>query len=148
MKSRLIGLAATVFTPFIMSDAAAARLTEIPSRFQGAGCNLKYSYARKPKADASDCVSAKAENTDGAGHDNAIRITGSQVQGPKWACTVKSIEKLTKIEISFTADCSAENTPYSSTITLIRRPGKRMIVQQVVSGRYTLDIYHLRAASH
>lgn len=135
--------------PFIISlftnAAATERPKEIPVRFQGAGCNLKYIYSRTPQ-DKWGCYTAKAEFKEGTGHDNDnfIRVTRTEIGGIEWGCSVKDIENLLDLEVSFTGECSDEGVTYFSKITLILRPGNRLIVHEVVSGLHAIDVYHLR----
>lgn len=129
-----------------LAGGGAARTAEVPAPFHGAGCNLKYSYARAPKGDASDCISAKAGRKEGEGHDNDnfIRITKEGVMGVEWGCSVKSVRTAEPAEFTFAAACSDEGTEFASTVTLLLRPGRLVIVDQVVEGRHIIDIYRLR----
>jgi hypothetical protein len=125
---------------------AAQPAGEIPAAFRGAGCNLKYTYARQPKGDASSCVSAKAGRKEGDGHDNDnfIRISRTGVAGVEWDCKVKTVKTASEAEFTFAGDCSDENTQSASTVTLLLRPGRLVIVDQVTEGRHIIDIYRLR----
>jgi hypothetical protein len=149
-----IGLVAVGLLAFVGSVAVAVpggAGNEIPPKFRGAGCNLKYGYTRTPKADASECIAAKAGRKDGDAHDNDnfIRITAGGVAGVEWGCTVKSIKAATDTEFTFVGECSDEGSQGSaSTVTLLLRPGKVVIVDQVTEGRHIIDIYHILDGLH
>jgi hypothetical protein len=122
---------------------------EIPAKFQGEGCNLKYTYARTPKNNTTGCVSAKADYKEGEGHDNDnfIRITKDNVGGVEWGCTVKTVKSAGDAEFTFDGDCGGEGVEFASTVTLLLRPGKMVIVDQVVEGRHMVDVYRLNSTA-
>jgi hypothetical protein len=129
-----------------LGPSGIASAAEIPASFHGAGCNLKYTYTRTPAGDATGCVSAKAGRKEGDGHDNDnfIRITNTGVAGVEWACDVKSVIKASENEFTFAGACSDEGSEFTSTVTLLMRPGRHVILDQDVDGRHIVDIYRLR----
>ena len=144
MGSGLIGAGIVVFASAAAGAAQAG--AEIPAAFHGAGCNLKYTYARAPKGDATDCFSAKAYRKDGEGPDgdNFIRISGTRIAGFEWGCDVKTVKAMSETELTFTGNCGDEGTEYDGTVTLLLRPGRQVIIDQIVEGRHIIDIYRLR----
>lgn len=146
MLTRIGAIAAGFMAAASVAVAAPAGMgSEIPAKFRGAGCNLKYAYSRTPKADASECISAKAGRKEGDAHDNDnfIRITAGGVAGVEWGCTVKTVKTATDTEFTFVGECSDEGQSMTSTVTLIMRPGKVVILDQVTEGRHIIDVYHL-----
>jgi hypothetical protein len=141
------GLFATAVLVFAAStvDVSAGPGAEIPPQFRGAGCNLKYAYTKTPKADASECIYAKADHKEGDAHDNDnfIRITKDNVAGVEWGCTVKSVKAAGAAEFTFVGDCGEEGTSYPAVVTLLMRPGNLVIVDVANEGLHTIDIYHL-----
>jgi hypothetical protein len=136
------------FGAFLLAGglADASLSAEIPAALHGAGCNLKYTYARTPKGDASDCINAKAGREDGQGHDNDnfIRITKDKIAGVEWGCDVKSVTKVNESEVVFAGACGDEGTEYEGKVTLLLRPGRLVIIDQETEGRHMIDIYRLR----
>jgi hypothetical protein len=147
MAPRLNWLACVASILFSATGATALAepIAKIPPRFQGAGCNLKYVYARTPRLNASDCIAAKEGHKDGDAHDNDnfIRITEDGVAGVEWGCSVKTAKTMNEAEFTFAGECSDEGTSSSGTITLLLRPGRLVIVDQVTKGQHIIDIYHL-----
>jgi hypothetical protein len=150
MSMRIGVMAAGMIAFAVNTGAVAAGGAEVPTKFHGAGCNLKYTYSRTPKGDAFDCVQAKSGYKEGVSHDNDnfIRINASGVSGVEWGCTVKSVKTSTDTEFTFTADCSDEGHSSAGTVTLLLRPGKLVIVDQVAEGTHIIDVYHLLDGLH
>src|SRR5262249_16575349 len=109
----------------LTASSVLAAPSEVPAQFHGAGCNLKYTYARTPQNSASACINAKADYKEGDGHDNDnfIRITRDGVAGVEWGCDVGSVIKAAESEFSFAGKCSDESVEFTSTVTLLLRPG-------------------------
>lgn len=145
MSARIGLMAVGAFALAMNAGAAPAQAAEIPAKFHGAGCNLKYAYTRTPKGDAYDCVKAKEGHQDGVAHDNDnfIRINSKGVSGVEWGCTVKSVKTSTDTEFTYAADCSAEGHEAPGTVTLLLRPGNLVIVDQTMKGQHFIDVYHL-----
>jgi hypothetical protein len=143
-RPMVLGLAMMTMGMFAATAEPAA---EIPAKFHGNGCNLKYTYARAPKDYAADCINARQGHKEGEGHndDNFIRITKSSVAGVEWVCDVKTAKTAGETEFTFDADCGGEgDATYASTVTLLLRPGRLVIVDQAIEGRHLTDIYRLR----
>ncbi len=145
------GLIGACLVLFAAAAAGAAQAAEkIPAAFHGAGCNLKYTYARAPKGDATDCFSAKAFRKEGEGPDgdNFIRISGTKIAGFEWGCDVKTVKTVSETELTFEGACGDEGTEYDGTVSLVLRPGRQVIIDQIVEGRHIVDIYRLRDDLH
>ena len=143
-RTGLIGIGVFLFGAG--AACAAPGPAEIPAAFHGAGCNLKYTYARAPKAKADDCIAARADRRENEGiiEDNFIRINKAGITGFEWGCQVKTVKLANETEFSFAGDCGDEGTEYAGTVTLLRRPGRLVIVHRVVEGRHVIDVYRLR----
>jgi hypothetical protein len=142
--ARLMAAGAAVMT--ISLVAAAEPSTEIPRQFHGAGCNLKYTYARAAKGDAADCVNAKAGRAEDQAYtnDDFIRITGTSVAGSELICDVKAVKTASATEFTFDADCLEGEQGIVSTVTLLLRPGRQIIFDHIYEGRHFIEIYQLR----
>ena len=79
---------------FLSWAGVAQGAPEIPAAFHGAGCNLKYTYARAPKAKADDCIAARGDRRENEGiiEDNFIRIDKGGITGFEWHCRVKAVK--------------------------------------------------------
>lgn len=146
MSARIGLIAAGMLALTVSAEAVPGAGAEIPEKFHGTGCNLKYIYARTPKGDAYDCVKAKADYKEGTAHDNDnfIRIRAGGIAGVEWGCTVKSVKVATDTEFTFVGECSDEGHSSASTVTLLLRPGNLVIVDQITDGQHTIDVYRLR----
>jgi hypothetical protein len=135
-----------VFLSAAGAACAAEGPAQIPVAFHGAGCNLKYTYARAPKGNASDCIAARANRNEGEGiiEDNFIRIDKGGITGFEWSCQVKTVKAASETEFTFAGTCGDEGAEYTGTATLLLRPGRLVIIHKVIEGRHAVDIYRLR----
>ena len=143
-RTGLIG--AGIFLSWAGAACVAQGAAEIPAAFHGAGCNLKYTYARAPKAKADDCIAARADRRENEGivEDNFIRIDKGGITGFEWHCRVRAAKPAKEAEFTFAGACGDEGTEYDGAVTLLLRPGRLVIVHRVIEGRHIADVYRLR----
>jgi hypothetical protein len=143
-RTGLIG--AGIFLSWAGATCAAQGASEIPAAFHGAGCNLKYTYARAPKAKADDCIAARGDRRENEGiiEDNFIRIDKGGITGFEWHCRVKAVKAANEAAFTFTGACGDEGTEYDGAVTLLLRPGRLVIIHRVIEGRHVADVYRLR----
>lgn len=120
----------------------------IPPQFQGAGCNMKYVYAKTPKEDASECLTYWVKDKGVTAHngDNFIRIGQMNVNGVDWGCTVREIKTSTKTEFKFVGGCSSESSEFDLTVTLTLKPGNFIVVDTLGAepdAAHVTDKYHI-----
>jgi hypothetical protein len=164
-RMRLVGAACAVAAMCAGVTAAECQTVAengesgIPTRFQGAGCNIKYAYVKPPVAKAEECLANQAgghrseaheahehesQVSDAGQRDNFIRIKGDQVSGVQWVCKIKEIMGVTHDRMHFAGDCSNEGSPFAATVTLILRPGKVVSVDTFFDGRHVNNDYRVR----
>lgn len=143
-------LSAAAVLGLTAQGAVAETKGAIPVQFRGAGCNLKYAYAKTPRQDASECVSnvvKKNKDDPTLNGDYFIRIGEVNVEGVDWGCTVREVKASAKTEFKFVGGCSQESSEFDMEVTLTLKPGAVVIVDTVGVGpegaARATDRYHI-----
>lgn len=144
-----VAAALSLLAPAAVAETKDASVPTIPPQFRGAGCNLKYTYAKTPKEDASECLTYWVKKKGETAHsgDNFIRIGDVDINGVDWGCTVREVKASTKTEFKFVGGCSSESNEYAMEVTLTLKPGAVVIVDTLGLGHendaHYVDKYHI-----